>query len=503
MSRRMALVGCAVLLLASGCGARVERETGGPAAVSAPSNPEPPPVARTGDSVQALPAGSPSPTAPDVAASNQIPASWGAKPGGPARSDSARSTNGAPVAASQAPVGAKAPEKVHEAGPDPSAAPVRPPSASATRTPVAVATVGTLSGPAGTVLGGTADGVKVWARLVNDNGGLGGHPVKLTVVDDGGDPARHKAAVQEQIESQKVVAFIGNPEAITGASSVGYITAKGVPVVGSDTAASWFYSSPMYFPQAGSGDILAFTGTPRWAARALPEGQRKFGWISCVEAKVCDDADRVWAKHSAEYGFEVVYRGRTSLAQPDFTAECLAARNAGVQVLAIALDQNSVLRVAASCARQGFRPTYATGALIISPQLATDQNLDGILGETNVFPYFQTDTPATAEFAKAMRTYAPNLKYGEGAATGWVAAKLFERAARNLSEPPTSAAILRGLWGIKDDTLGGLTQPLTFVQNQVAPRKETCAFDITVRDRAWVSTDNFRLHCFPLPKDLT
>ena len=83
---------------------------------------------------------------------------------------------------------------------------------------------------------------------------------------------------------------------------------------------------------------------------------------------------------------------------------------------------------------------------------------------------------------------------GTCSALGWVSAKLLQRAATGLPDPPTPEAILRGLWTLRDETLGGLTHPLTFVQDQNAP-KRTCWFNLQIADRAWRSPDQNQLHC--------
>ena len=47
-------------------------------------------------------------------------------------------------------------------------------------------------------------------------------------------------------------------------------------------------------------------------------------------------------------------------------------------------------------------------------------------------------------------------------------AKLLEKAASSLPEPPTSDGILRNLWAMKDETLGGLIR-VPFLEGKPAP----------------------------------
>ncbi|MFH1090406.1 MAG: ABC transporter substrate-binding protein, partial [Pseudomonadota bacterium] len=53
-----------------------------------------------------------------------------------------------------------------------------------------------LSGPAA-LWGVTAMGIKAWADYINDQGGINGRKIKVIVKDDGYNPARSMANLQE------------------------------------------------------------------------------------------------------------------------------------------------------------------------------------------------------------------------------------------------------------------------------------------------------------------
>ena len=142
------------------------------------------------------------------------------------------------------------------------------------RTPVLVANVGTYSGPAAATLKPNVDGVQLWVKSVNQRGGLNGHEVRILVYDDAGDPARHKAQVQEAVEQKKVLAFVGNAEALTGPSSSDYLAAKRIPVVGVDGGWDFPYQNPMYFLQVSSGTAFVTTFILSTAQLACRRGKR-------------------------------------------------------------------------------------------------------------------------------------------------------------------------------------------------------------------------------------
>ena len=357
-----------------------------------------------------------------------------------------------------------------------------------------IASVGSYSGPFGGLFKPYLQGLQVWVRSANDRGGVNGHPVRLVVLDDGGDPARHRSQVQEMVERERIAAFVMNAESISGRASVPYITEKQVPVIGGDFGAQWYYESPMYFPQAPTVPFLTVAVVHSVAQRTLPRGLKKLGIVTCVEAQACTDADRIMKEESTAAGFDFVYQAKASAAQPDFTAECLNLRSAGAEVVLPVLPPISVNRFADSCARQNYRPVFGIVTSVATEDLLDNRNLDGSPVHSTIFPWTADDLPAAAEFRAAMKTYAGNTTPGGGHAGGWVAAKLFETAAARLAEPPTSAGILEGLWALRDDTMNGLTAPLTFVRDRPASGR-ACWFNLTLRDRRYIADEGARLHC--------
>ena len=307
-----------------------------------------------------------------------------------------------------------------------------------------MASIGNYSGPAGTVALPLLHGAQIWVASVNQRGGIDGHRVQLIVYDDGSDPARHRAQTQEAVEQRKVVAFLQEAAPLTHASAVDYLDSKRIPTIGTDLSSPWDYGSQMHFPQATGGSYsfaLVIFGA---AQQLLPAGKKNLGIVVCTEAQQCADAQRIVTKVAKDAGFEVVYQAKASLAQPDFTAECLGARNARADLLFIQLDPNSIGRFAASCARQSYRPNYTAIPPAISAHATEDPNLSTLIGATNVFPFFQTGTPALDEFRQAVKAFARDGVRGWPTAAGWVSGKLFERAAADIPEPPTTEALLRG-----------------------------------------------------------
>jgi branched-chain amino acid transport system substrate-binding protein len=370
------------------------------------------------------------------------------------------------------------------------------PTASAV-VPVVIGSVGTLSGPVGAAMQGGPLAVRVWAKAPNAAGGLGGRPVQVVVADDGGDPFRYQAILRELVEHKGVVAFVSNMAAFTLASGSAYLEQKRVPVIGGDLTSAMWNESPMFFPQAGGEQALVWGMVANGAAT----GKRRFGSLACRESEGCTNADRYWFDRGwvAEAGMEPAYRARISIAQPDYTAECLTAQRAGVEVLAVVADGATGRRVAVSCARQGYRPILSIAGPAVDERLTSRRDggpnevLEGTLGTVVTFPYVLADSPATEEFRSTMSRFGTGEPLSAAAAQGWVSAKLFERAARG-AEPLSSERILEGLWSLSAETLGGLTAPRTFTREQKTPDVR-CFFVMKLTGGAWTAPRGSELVC--------
>jgi branched-chain amino acid transport system substrate-binding protein len=360
--------------------------------------------------------------------------------------------------------------------------------------PIILGSVGTYSGIVGNSLKGGLVAAQAWMQATNAAGGIAGHPVELVVADDGADPARHQQLVQQLVEQRNVKAFIYNAEAVTGQGSVRYLTQRRVPVIGSEGAGEWFYQSPMYFPQAPHGTTLQRAALAGAADLLVPQGKTKLGMIACTEAQFCNDAARIWPELARKVGFELVHQARASIAQPSFTAECLGAKNAGVQFLFIVEDANTFGRVARDCRAVDFAPVFGLVSANTQDRHKDDPNLDGAVVPVPMVPWFTTANPEIARFQDALQRYAPSATADGSTENGWVAARLFEAAARRSPDPTSSAGILDGLWALRGETVGGVTGALTFPKDGTAPRV-TCWAHVVAKRGKWDSPTGGTLSC--------
>jgi branched-chain amino acid transport system substrate-binding protein len=347
---------------------------------------------------------------------------------------------------------------------------------------------------AGELLASYVQGAQVWVRYTNDRGGVNGHRVRLVVGDDGGDPARHLALLQQFKDREHVLAFIAKPEPFTGPAVNDWHRKNRMPVIGPDPSADYAYTNPMYFVTASTGKAQYGGALSSLAKVAVPRGKTRLGIIRCAEAQACGDMDRVWTERAKALGFDVVYRAQVSLAQPDFTAECLGAQNAGAQVIGAAIDMNSTGRFNASCRRQSYEPETGSLAGSLGPTGRTLPSLDGSVWGATTWAWPAADNPARREFHEAIAKYRPGNEVLPLHALGWLNGVVFGEATRDLPEPPTTDAILDGLYRIKDNDFGGLTYPLTYRRDAPVPQR-TCGTTVVIRNGQYTMPFGADLTC--------
>jgi branched-chain amino acid transport system substrate-binding protein len=374
-------------------------------------------------------------------------------------------------------------------------------ASSAASTPSAVPTgaafelgaICSCSGAQAAALGRLKDVGEAWAKSVNDAGGLNGHPVKLTVKDDGGDPAKALAAAKELIESAHVQAIVGD-SSLADAAFEKYVSGKGVPVIGGLAPSAPFITNPNWFT-GGAGLPVSTVGT---MALAKAAGAKTVGVMYCSETPLCKQVDAIGKGAAALNGLGY---DSTSVAgtSPSFAAPCLKLKGAGVDAMFIASNGQIVKRITDQCAQQGYKFLTASQTNTADPGWLPDPVFEGAVLASSDAPYTDATIPGVKKFLDAMDKYVPGMQDGEQFSYDtiypWVAGKLFEAAAKagKLSPTSTSADIKKGLYALKGETLDGLAPPLTFAPGK--PGFPTCYFSVTVKGGKFVSANGGKPTC--------
>jgi branched-chain amino acid transport system substrate-binding protein len=337
--------------------------------------------------------------------------------------------------------------------------------------PIVVGNMCSCSGPDAASSALTGDTMDIWAKWTNAHGGINGHPVKVMHWDDGGDPTKALKGAKQLVENDHVIAIVGQQSNQTGAFAK-YIQGKGVPVIGGGPYDVAMMTNPDFFPSGGTL-VAANYGL---MAEATKQGKRKLSLMVCAEAPICGLYIDAFGKLAKSFGGSMVYSAKIAASQPNFTANCVASKQAGADALFVESFSPVIARVHKDCAAQGHTPAqYGIAATVdltsTRPSTVIQYNLS----------LADRKTPAGKALQDAIDQYgAKDFRsrpaYTANIVQAWAGGELFRAAAEagKLTATATPDDVKTGLYALKDETVGGAAPPLNFVRGK--PTVISCWF---------------------------
>ena len=364
-----------------------------------------------------------------------------------------------------------------------------------TKSEIAVGVIGSYSGPFADSQQPAKLAVQAWAAEVNASGGINGHPVKLYIEDDKGVTASAVTMVKKLVEQDQVVAIVGQ---ISSASTAwaSYVASKGVPVIGGSSQSDLAYMTNADFYAVGGNLLSLFYGV---SAQAKTHGT-KWGALYCAEIAPCAAVTNIAKAYTPSTGVSVAFAGSVAATASDYTAQCQALKNAGVESYTIALGLSAVPRVAGQCAQQGLKAVHIFPGTEDS-NTASQPTSEGMEFADSNYPFFDESIPAAKAMHDAFRKYSPSL--GSSAAPSnpfavgaYLGGKLFEAAVKAAgTDSITSASVKQGIYALKGETLGGMSPPLTFKEGQ--PNLFNCYYAGKVTGGKFVTLNDGKPQCAP------
>lgn len=341
-------------------------------------------------------------------------------------------------------------------------------NASPSGTPIKIGVVCACSSSFGPQLTAGRKTAEAWAKAVNASGGLGGHPVDLITKDDGGNPGTSVTDVESLI-SQHVAAIID--DTILDSAWQKQVDAAKVPVIAGGLASNLFFSDPNWYPSGQTTDNII----PAMVATVKASGATNLGLLVCAEAPQCASTIPLAKAAAKKLGIAMPYSGTISATAPNYTAQCVAAKDAGVTALWLGGAAATYIRVAEDCANQDYKPVILVEGIGYASSLQQSSALKNSLWAAfPEQPLFST-APSVQAMNAALDKYEPGLRsdptaFSQFAVASWTAGLLIAHAVKNAGVPSTdtidAATLTKGLNRVRNDTLGGFAPPLTLRAGQ-------------------------------------
>ena len=300
-----------------------------------------------------------------------------------------------------------------------------------------------------------------WEAWVNANGGINGHPVKVYVEDDAGDPAKAQAAEQDLVSTKNVIAIVVGSDNEVAAFDADAIS-KGVAVIsGTANSQDWYTKSGMFVTVTG-----VLPGVQAQVDVAKTYGHAtKFADLYCSEIAACAQADPILKGETSKLGI-----GFTSLAvsatAPSYTAQCIQLQQQKVDYAQLNFSTDAAAKFVQDCQAQGFNPTWGSSEQAAGQPFASLQNFT-MYGPAYSFPS-AADAPPVQTFHTAMQKYAKDGNWKEGAASfTWDGLQVLAKSLANVGASPARQDVLTGLYAFNGENLGGeLANKLTYPQGK-------------------------------------
>ena len=330
--------------------------------------------------------------------------------------------------------------------------------------PIKIGVVCSCTGPAGSSFSLIQKALQASLSALNATGGINNHPLVAVLENDQTNPALLTTEVQTLVSDQVVavvdLSLLDNIFLPTLANA-------NIPVIANADQASL---NPDMFV-AGTTvnndgiedvDLAKAAHATKIALLTLPDIPQSAQELPQINAAIKQNPS-----------VSIVYQIATSLTQTDFSADCIAAKQAGATGLIAIEAPPNLIDAATDCNRQGYNPVWLAGAL--SPTEAATPGLKNAWGNFGIYPYFLTKNPQVKKFIDAMNKYSPGILSNANASPTidelmWTSTIMLKDALvkANLGSKatPTAGLALKGLYELKGDTIGGLTPPLTFKRGQ-------------------------------------
>src|SRR5581483_10679674 len=351
-------------------------------------------------------------------------------------------------------------------------------AAGPTGSPLNVGIIASLSGSQASSSNQAATVGPAWEAWINANGGINGHPVKVYVEDDAGDPAKAQAAEQDLVGSKNVLAIIVGSDNEVSAFDADAIS-KGVALISGTANAQDWYTKP-------GGMFVTVTGVlPGLAAQMIVAKNfghaTKFADLYCSEIAACAQADPVLKGQATKEGVAFTSLAISSSA-PSYTAQCIQLQQQKVDYAQLNFTTSAAAKFVQDCQAQGYNPTWGSSEQAAGAAFSSLKDFT-MFGPAYSFPS-AADAPPVQTFRTAMQKYAKDNNWREGAASfTWDGLQAFAKALANAGASPTRQDVFTGLYGFNGEDLGGeLANKVTYPQGKATGFSfNTCYFVVGMK----------------------
>jgi ABC-type branched-subunit amino acid transport system substrate-binding protein len=330
---------------------------------------------------------------------------------------------------------------------------------------VTVGNVSIESGPIAGLFAGAPVGVRAYFAYVNAHGGVYGRTLKVTAYDDGFNSQQNKIETAQAVANN--FALVGSFSLFDSSGCQALAAAPAMADVSEtlDTSTSALPSELSVDPTFTGWQ----TGPFLYFKQHYPKAIRH---VAGLAGNVTTAIDHWLGIRGAmqSLGYKIVYSRYTNPLETDFTADIIAMRQAGVQLLDITAESVTTdALIIQDMDQQNWHPMLVTsGGPIYDNQFvrlsgganAVDEAAsDGVWLDSGSALYLGQDAksiPAVKTFDHWVQVASPGYHTDLYSLFGWTSAQLFVQALRDAGPNPTRGKVLAALRNVTSFNASGI-----------------------------------------------
>lgn len=306
----------------------------------------------------------------------------------------------------------------------------------------------------------SAQATKAYFDMVNRAGGVNGHKIVLDMRDDQLDPARGRQQAQ-QLVAGGVFAFTGWNAPLTENGITSFLAQNKIPLIGGYGEQEEYHSSYSYIFSATYGHYGFQMGS-----YLAEQGVKKPGLVFITNNSTKAD-NGLKAAFKAGFKAKGVTLSDSEIVsvdptKPSYDDVVTQFKLDGVDGFASLLDQTAYNRLNQAQDRQAFHPKHAASPLFVDPTVRQSASTDGTFVATD-YDFIEGGGPAVQEYASTVKAaFGSRAQINYFGEQGWVDAKVFVAALKQLGSTITRDALLKTMDKLNGQGGFGFTSDLKF-----------------------------------------
>ncbi|MFC1821146.1 ABC transporter substrate-binding protein [Thermodesulfobacteriota bacterium] len=326
-----------------------------------------------------------------------------------------------------------------------------------TDTTIKIGWVGDLTGPIATAGKPLNAGIKLYAKYINDKGGINGRKIIILTENDTYSPTQTVASAKKLIERDKVFCMVGNMGTHTTASIIPLIQKTKTPLLFPGTASATLHQPPKKY-------LFSIFSTYETEARvhadyiaATIDDPKVFVlYMDTGLGKSCRVALRDQLNN---YGIDILEEVSHKPRTVDYSSHALKAYQAKANVVGIYSVSMPVGRFVKECQKLNYKPQF----LLISPEYSDEllelagDVLEGAVG-TIVNPLVTARDKQVLEYREVAKKYYPGRTPQLAEMSGYFMLKTASVAIEKCGRDLTREKLIEVLETFKNYDSGGFGQ---------------------------------------------